>query len=98
MRAVSPPQPSGLPKRGANPLPWRIPAPVSAGIGVVLLVGVIMYGAVTHAPFHVGFLALALLGAMLQVAAPFLDQPGSRSADSAAQARAASVEPASRSR
>ena len=75
MRMVPDSQPSGLRPPGTSRLPWRIPAPLTAGTGVVLLVGTILYGAVSQAPFHVGYLVVALLGAMLQVAAPFLDRP-----------------------
>lgn len=59
----------------------RVPAPLAAGVGVALLVGVILFAAVTRAAFDVRLLMLAAAGAALQVAAPFLDRgspPGPR--------------------
>lgn len=52
----------------------RLPAPLVAGTGLTLVVGVILYGALAHAPFRMGYVALAILGCAMQVAAPFLDK------------------------
>ena len=54
---------------------FRLPAPLVAGTGLSLVVGVILYGALAHAPFRVAYLALAIFGCAMQVAAPFLDKP-----------------------
>lgn len=45
-----------------------------AGTGLLLLVGIIMHGALTNAPFDARRIALALLGVAMQVVAPFLDR------------------------
>ncbi|MFO1532827.1 MAG: hypothetical protein ABR562_03880 [Thermoplasmatota archaeon] len=52
----------------------RLPAPLVAGAGLVLLVGVIVYGALAHAPFRMAYLVTAALGVALQLVAPKLDR------------------------
>jgi hypothetical protein len=52
----------------------RVPFPpaAAAGIGLVLLVGVILHGALAQAAFDVRLLLLAVLGMALMLAAPFM--------------------------
>ena len=52
----------------------RVPFPpaLAAGLGLALLVGVILHGALAQAAFDVRLLLLAVLGMALMLAAPFM--------------------------
>lgn len=59
--------------RGLPPVE-RLSPTVVAAVGLALVVGIILHGALTYAPFDGRRIALALVGVGMQIAAPFLDR------------------------
>jgi hypothetical protein len=58
----------------ARPVVRWLPPPLVAGTGLFLTVGIIVYAALARAPFDPRLAGAAVLGMVLQVAAPFLDR------------------------